>query len=97
MPAHIVATIRITDPARFAPYLKGIAGLAEAHGGEYLVRAKVDEVVEGAVDPEERVVVIRFPTVEAARAYVHSDTYRAAAALRQGAGTVETRLLADPA
>ncbi|MBB6253061.1 DUF1330 domain-containing protein [Nitrospirillum iridis] len=96
MPAHLVATIRITDPARFGHYLKAINGPAEAHGGEYVLRGKVAEVMEGAVDPEERVVVIRFPTMEAAKGYVGSDAYRAATAHRVGAGRVETRLLADP-
>ena len=96
MAAYIVATVNITDRAKFGAYVKAIAGLSEKHGGEYLVRGKVAEVFEGAVDPNELVVVSRFPTAEAARAYAKSPEYLAGAKLRAGAGTVETRLLVDP-
>lgn len=96
MAAYIVATVRITDPAKFGEYVRAIAGLSEKHGGEYVVRGKVFEVLEGDVDPEERVVVSRFPTAEAARGYAKSPEYLAGAALREGAGTVASRLLVDP-
>lgn len=97
MAAYIVATVTITDPAKFGEYVKAIAGLSEKHGGEYLLRGKVAEVLEGDVNPEERVVVSRFPTAEAAKAYAQSPEYKAGALLREGAATVETRLLVDPA
>lgn len=97
MAAYIVATVTITDPEKFGAYVKAIAGVSEKHGGEYLVRGKVAEVFEGDVDPDERVVVSRFPTAEAARAYAKSPEYLAGAKLRAGGGKVETRLLIDPA
>ncbi len=95
MAAYIVATVTITDPVKFGAYVKAIAGLSEKHGGEYIVRGKVFEVLEGDVDPEERVVVSRFPSADAARGYAKSAEYLAGAALREGAGTVESRLLVD--
>lgn len=97
MAAYIVATVRVADPVKFGAYVQAIAGVSEAHGGEYLVRGKVAEVLEGDVDPDERVVVSRFPTADAARAYVASPEYQAGKKLREGAGVVETRLLIDPA
>jgi uncharacterized protein (DUF1330 family) len=96
MAAYIVATVTITDPVKFGDYVKAIAGLSEKHGGEYLLRGKIAEVLEGDIDPDERVVVSRFPTAEAARAYAKSSEYLAGAALRQGAGKVDSRLLIDP-
>jgi uncharacterized protein (DUF1330 family) len=95
MTAYLIATVRISDPARFADYGKAIAGLSERFGGDYVVRGKVAEVIEGAVDPDERVVVSRFPDAEAARAYLASPEYQAGARLRAGAATVEMRLLID--
>jgi uncharacterized protein (DUF1330 family) len=95
MAAFLVATVRITDPAKFAEYAKAIAGLSERFGGEYIARGKVAEVLEGDVDPDERVVVSRFADADAARAYVSSPEYRAGAALRQGAAVVEMRLLVE--
>ena len=97
MAAYIVATVRIDDAEKFAAYVKAIAGLNEKHGGEYVVRGKVSEVLEGDVDPEERVVVSRFPTAEAAIAYAKSPEYQAGKALREGGGVVRTRLIVDPA
>lgn len=96
MPAYIVATVTITDPVKFGAYVQAIAGLSEKHGGEYVVRGKVFEVLEGDINPEERVVVSRFPSADAARGYAKSAEYLAGAALREGAGTVESRLLVVP-
>ena len=95
MAAYLIATVRITDPIKFAEYGKAIAGLSERFGGEYIVRGKVSEVLEGQSDPNERVVVSRFPDAAAARAYINSTEYLAGAALRQGAAVVEMRLLVD--
>ena len=97
MAAYIVATVTISDPIKFADYAKAIAGLSEQHGGEYLVRGKVAEVLEGDVNPDERVIVSRFPDVAAAKAYAQSPEYKAGAALREGAALVQMRLLVDPA
>lgn len=97
MAAYIVATVRITDREKFGAYVKAIAGLAETFGAQPVALGKVAEVFEGDVDPEERVIVTRFPDADAARAYVQSPQYQAGKALRLGAGFVESRLLVDPA
>lgn len=95
MTAFLVVTVRIADPARFAEYGQAIAGLAERFGGEYVVRGKVDDVLEGDGDPAERVVVMRFADAASARAYIGSADYQAAARLREGAAAVVMRLLGD--
>ena len=95
MAAYLVATVRISDPVKFGDYAKAIAGLSERFGGKYILRGKIAEVLEGDIDPEERVVVTHFPDADAARAYVASPEYRAGAALREGAAVVELRLLID--
>lgn len=96
MAAYIVATVTITDPARFADYSKGIAGLSERFGGEALVKGAVSAVLEGDSAVGERVVVSRFPDAAAARAYIASPEYREACTRRTGAATVTMRLLEDP-
>lgn len=93
MPAYLVATVTVSDPDRFGQYTAAIAGLSEKHGGEYILRGKVAEVLEGDVDPDQRVVVSRFPDADAARSYINSPEYLAGAKLREGAGVVEMRLL----
>lgn len=93
MPAYLVATVTITDPDKFSGYSKAIAGLSEKFGGEYIVRGPITEVLEGDIAPDQRVIVSKFPDAQSARDYVNSPEYKAGAALRQGAGTVEMRLI----
>ena len=75
MVAYLVATVRISDPVRYAAYTSGIVGLAEKHGGESVVKGLVEEILEGEVPAGERVVVTRFPDAEAVRSYIASEQY----------------------
>lgn len=93
MAAYIVATVRITDPERFALYGRGIAGLSERFGGETVVRGAVAEVLEGESEAGERVVVTRYPDAASARAYLASAEYRAACVHREGAAEAVMRLV----
>jgi uncharacterized protein (DUF1330 family) len=93
MPVFIVATVFVRDPERFKEYGKAIAGLSEAHGGEYVVRGPVSAYLEGDGPPGERVVVSRFPDAASARAYIESATYQSARAAREGAADVTMRLI----
>jgi uncharacterized protein (DUF1330 family) len=97
MTAFIVATVRISDPAKFAQYGAAIAGLSERFGGEAVVKGAVSEVLEGKGAVGERVVVSRYPDAASAKAYIASPEYQAAAALREGAAEIEMRLLDIPA
>lgn len=97
MAAYIVATVRITDPVRFADYGKAIAGLSERFGGVAVVKGPVVALLEGDGEIGERVVVTRFPDADAARGYIASEEYRAASQARAGAAVVTMRLLEDPA
>ena len=93
MSAFVVATVRVTDPERYAAYGRAVAGLAERFGAVPLMRGAVSAILEGEGTPGERVVVLRFETAEAARGYIGSPDYQGAAALREGAATVTMRLI----
>lgn len=93
MSAYIVATIAISDHDRFAAYAAGIQGLAASFGGEPIVKGPVAAFLEGTGPAGERVVVTRFPDAQAARGYIDSAAYQAAAALREGAASVTMRLV----
>lgn len=93
MPAHIVATVRITDSEAFGDYAKAITGLAEQFDGNYVVRGAVTEALEGGDTVGERVIILEFPDTTKARAFYNSETYQAAKMLRQGAATLDMRLL----
>ncbi len=93
VPAFLVGTVTIDDTERFGAYIAAIKGLSAEFGGEPVVGGAVSAVLEGDGKPGERVVVTRFPSEADARAYLQSPRYRAAKALREGAGVVTLRLL----
>jgi uncharacterized protein (DUF1330 family) len=95
MAAYIISTVLVTDPEKFAVYAKGIAGLSEKHGGEYIVRGQVSGALEGDVVVGERVVVAKFPSADAVRGYINSPEYQAAKTARDGAAIVSMRLIED--
>jgi uncharacterized protein (DUF1330 family) len=95
MPAYIVATVRISDPVKFAAYGAAIAGLSAEFGGERVCGGPVSEVLEGDSPVGERVVVVKFPDADAARAYIHSPRYQAGKLARQGAADVDMRIVVD--
>lgn len=97
MPAYIVATVQIQDFEKFGQYVKATSGLAQQYGGETMIVGKIEEVFEGDVDSEERVIVSRFPSADAARSYVNSNEYQAGKKLRIGASSVQSRLIDAPA
>jgi uncharacterized protein (DUF1330 family) len=95
MAAYIVATVRISDPEKFAAYGAAIAGLSAAFGGERVCGGAVTEVLEGSSPIGERVVVVKFPDADSARAYIHSPGYQSGKLKRQGAAEVDMRLIVD--
>lgn len=84
MPAYFIVDIDITDPGRYAEYIKAAPASIAAYGGKYVVRGGRAQRVEGSWDPK-RVVVVQFDTYERALEWWASDEYREAKALRQAA------------
>jgi uncharacterized protein (DUF1330 family) len=86
MPAYAVFDVHATDAERAARYRELSGPSVEKHGGRFIIRGGALDVVEGDWNPE-RIVVIEFPSADAARAWYESDDYREARAIRDGAGT----------
>ena len=93
MPAFIVATVDITDAESFGRYARAIDGLAEKHGGHYVVRGPVVETLEGRDTVGQRVVILEFSDADAARGFYASETYQAAKTMREGAAVLDMRLV----
>ena len=88
MPAYILVDCEVTDPARYEDY-KALAPAAIArYGGRYLVRGGETVRLEGDWAPK-RVVVLEFPSLEAARTFYDSPEYRAARETRRGAAQMD--------
>jgi uncharacterized protein (DUF1330 family) len=75
MPAYVIAEIEVTDPEAYATYRARTPQVIAAHGGRFVVRGGAVEPREG--DPPDRVVVIEFPDMAAARRFYDSPDYQA--------------------
>jgi uncharacterized protein (DUF1330 family) len=84
--AYVVVDIRQTDPERAARYRELSGPSVERHGGRFLARGGGLTVLEGRWEPD-RLVIIEFPSSNAAQAWFNSDDYGQARAVREGAGT----------
>ena len=91
--AFILTTVEVSDAQAFAAYRAAIAGLNDRIGGTMLVRGKALEILEGDGEAGEVVIVIGFPDIGAARAYLASPEDQAARPLREAAGRFRIRLV----
>ena len=85
--AYIIANVTVTNPEQYAEYRKLSTIAVEKHGAEFCVRGGAVEVLEGDWTPD-RVVVLKFPTMEQAKTYYHSVEYTAAIRARQDASVM---------
>jgi uncharacterized protein (DUF1330 family) len=81
MPAYLVANITVTDPKRYPEYREKVPPVIAHYGGKFLVRGGTVHLVEGNLGVD-RLVVIEFPTMEAARQFYNSSEYEPLLKLR---------------
>ena len=86
MAAYWIGEHAITDPAKFDNYLRQAIPIIERFGGRYLTRVGAHEVLDGNWRPN-RVVIIEFPDIAAARGLYSSAEYQPLIALRRSAAT----------
>jgi uncharacterized protein (DUF1330 family) len=74
MTAYLIANITVTDPARYQEYRAKVSSVVAQYGGRFLVRAGMVHPLEGDLGLD-RVVVIEFPSLDAARRFYDSAEY----------------------
>ena len=84
MPAYVIVRVEVSDMDKFKQYGAAAPAAATKFGGRYLARGGDKVTLEG---PEEtgRLVLLEFPTYQAAQDWYASPEYQAAKALREGA------------
>jgi uncharacterized protein (DUF1330 family) len=92
MPGYIVVQIRVRDAEQYERYKQLAQDSVAAFGGRYIVRGGATETLEGSWNPA-RLVILEFPTVEAARAWWHSPEYAEGKALRHSVADSEMLLV----
>jgi uncharacterized protein (DUF1330 family) len=83
---YLIAEIAVKDPATYEGYKAAVAPLIAEFGGRYLTRGGESEAVEGD-EVNGRVIVLEFPSLAVARAFLNSDVYRPVAAIRLKSAT----------
>jgi uncharacterized protein (DUF1330 family) len=81
MKAYCIVQVDVTDPAPYEAYRKDVMPTIAAFGGKSLVRGGKMTKLEGDW-PYSRVVVIEFPSREAAEGWYHSPAYQKLLPLR---------------
>lgn len=92
MSAYLFVNLEITDPTGFDAYRKAVLATIAAHGGRYLTRGGVTEVLEGDWKPN-RVVILEFPDVARLKAWYDSPEYRPLIELRKRSATSDVVIL----
>ena len=82
-----IGQVDVTDMAGYKPYMAANQAPFGKFGGRYLVRGGTREVPEGKA--RERIVVLEFPSFDAALACYRSPEYQAAKKLREGTGVLD--------
>ncbi|HEB30458.1 MAG TPA: DUF1330 domain-containing protein [Spirochaetes bacterium] len=75
MSAYLVALLKINDRKEFDKYRAGVHDTIDKHKGEIIVSNENAEVIEGEW-PYTKTVVIRFPSMEAAKRWYESPEYQ---------------------
>ncbi|HEY2758257.1 MAG TPA: DUF1330 domain-containing protein [Pseudolabrys sp.] len=92
MPAYVISEVKFLDDALVERY-RALAQAAIAQfGGRYIVRGGPVVLVEGERDPECRIVIVEFASMEQAREWYRSPAY-AEALLVRNVGALERTLV----
>ena len=82
MPAYVINDMEVTDPQLFEEYKKLSPSTVAQYGGKFLARGGHTETLEGNWSPR-RLVMLEFPDMARARAWLNSPEYAPARRLRQ--------------
>jgi uncharacterized protein (DUF1330 family) len=84
MPAYVISDVSFRDAAALDSYRLHAAASIAQHGGRYLARGGAIEPLEGTWRPE-RLIIVEFPDMAAARAWYRSAEYAEALRFRDAA------------
>jgi len=73
---YSVAELTVTDRGWVRDYVTQVTPMVERYGGRYLARTAKFEQIEGERAPKDVVLLIEWPSKEAAEAFYASDEYR---------------------
>ncbi|MEM7268299.1 MAG: DUF1330 domain-containing protein [Pseudomonadota bacterium] len=81
---YLIGRVEVHDPLAYGKFLTRNAKLIASHGGRDLARGGQVETLEGETD-DRRLVIVEFPSFEAARGFYFSEEFVRLKALRDAA------------
>jgi uncharacterized protein (DUF1330 family) len=78
---YLIFDVDITDMKRYQDFMRAVKPALEAAGAKYLARGGAHEVFEGDWSPR-RIVLLEFPSPQAARDFYNGPVYRDLKAIR---------------
>ena len=82
MSAYVIVDIEVIDPEGYKEYIKAAPPTVALYDGRYIARGGKTETLEGDWQAK-RLVILEFPSMEKAKAWLNSEEYAPARALRQ--------------
>jgi uncharacterized protein (DUF1330 family) len=90
---YLIASLDIQDQPTFQRYREEVMPLIHRFGGKYIIRGGEVQDLEGHLGLK-RLIVLEFPSLEAARAFYDSPEYQPIKALRLQSANSEVALIA---
>ncbi len=81
--AYVLVDTKIKDQDAYDKYKALARPLAESYGGRYLTRGGAMDVIQDELWTPTRMVLIEFPSMENARAFMESDEYQPVKIIRE--------------
>ncbi|HEU4977758.1 MAG TPA: DUF1330 domain-containing protein [Solirubrobacteraceae bacterium] len=86
MPAYVIVDVTVHDPETYKEYAAGTPGVIAQYDGRFIVRGGAVTPQEGDWSPQ-RIVVLEFADMAAARRWYDSPEYQALLPIRERAAT----------
>ena len=89
-PAYIVVDVDIHNPEAYEDYKGKVVPIVTAFGGEYIARGGALDIVQDELWRPNRMVLLKFPSMSRARAFLDSPEYAPVKQMRMdnSAGTL---------
>ncbi|MFO1199038.1 MAG: DUF1330 domain-containing protein [Burkholderiaceae bacterium] len=94
MAAYLIFDVDIHDMTEYGKFMAGVKPAIEAAGGKYLVRGGAHKVYEGDWQPT-RLVVIEFPSVQAADDFYNGPVYAELKPVRLASSTTRGGVIVE--
>ncbi len=85
MAAFFVSRAQVKNPEKMAEYGRRAGQTLAAHGGELVLKGRLDGALLGEAAQDHATGIVRFASMEALRQWYDSDAYQALAPLRDEA------------